>query len=287
MSRLLIDTDCELWFTLEPELNATIIKMPYTICDNEYFYDNGRTTDFDEFYKLVRAGNMPVTSALNPQQYLEILEPLFKEGEDMLYISFSDQLSSTFNHLEGALGQLKEKYPGVKFTRFDTKNISWGAGLQAYFGAKYFNEGHSIEETVAFLEDFTNHVSVCFMADDLFHLKRGGRLTGLQATMGTLVGLKPMLNVTTEGKLSVIGKAIGANKALAFFMDKFREKADMLDKYPVVIVDADNKEFAEKLKNKILAEYPTANIWRYPVGPVIGTHCGPGTVGLIFPAKER
>jgi len=284
---IIYDTDCELWYPMEEELKGEVIRMPYTICDKEYFYDNGRNTDFKGFYDLVRAGNMPTTSALNPQQYLDFLDPLFAKGEDILYISFSSQMSSTFDHLEVALNTLRTKYPTVKFTRFDTKSICWGGGYQVYYGAKFYNEGHTIEETVAFLEDFTNHVSVCFMADDLNHLRRGGRLSGVQATLGTMIGLKPMLNVTPEGKLSVTGKAIGNNKALAFFMQEVRAKALETDKYPFVIVDADNTSFADRLEEKIKIEFPNAEVWRFPVGPVIGTHCGPGTVGLIFHATER
>ncbi len=287
MSILITDTDCELWYDLIPDLKVEVIKMPYTVCGEEFFYDNGEHTDFKSFYDKVKAGNMPTTSALNPEQYLEFLEPLFAKGEDMLYIAFSSEMSSTFDHLQVALNQLQPKYPNVKFTRFDTKSISWGGGIQAYYGCKYFNEGHTIEETVAFLEDFTNHYSVCFMVDDLNHLKRGGRLSGLAATVGTMLGLKPMLTVTDEGKLTVTGKAMGLNKAYAYFMEQFRNKQDRLDQYPVVLIDADNEPFADKLAEKIKAEFENAVIWRYPVGPVIGTHCGPGTVGLIFPSTKR
>ncbi len=281
MSVIFTDTDCELWYTMMPELGCEIIKMPYTIDGTEYFYDNGETTDFKDFYNRVRAGSMPVTSALNPVQYTEIFEPFFKVGEDILYISFSSELSGTFAHLETAIKALSAKYPAAKFKRFDTKNISWGAGLQAYYAIKEFKNGKSLDQVVAFLEKFTNEIGVYFMVDSLQHLKKGGRLTGLQAALGTLLAVKPILTVN-EGKLVVTAKANGVTKAISYIAEHIKEKATELDKYPIVVVDADSSETAEKLIAKIKEAVGETEIWHYPVGPVIGTHCGPGTLGVIF-----
>lgn len=287
MSVIFFDTDCELWYTQAEELNAKVIKMPYTIDGVERFYDFGKETDFKDFYSRIRKGSMPVTSALNPTQYIEILEPYFAAGEEMLYISFSDQLSSTFDHLEVALRELNEKYPGVKFTRFDTKNISFGAGYQVYFAVKYYQEGHTIDETVEFLKDFTQHVGVYFMADDLMHLHRGGRLSKSSAILGSVLAIKPMISVTDEGKLEVVDKVKGEKKAIRYFLDKIEELGTDLNKYPIVVLDADNPELGDKLEAAIKEKYPSTELWHYPVGPVIGTHCGPGTTAIIFHSKSR
>lgn len=287
MSAVFFDTDCELWYTQADELGVHVIGMPYTIDDEETFYDFGRNTDFKAFYDKMRAGSMPVTSALNPQQYVEIFEPFFVKGEEIFYISFSHRLSGTFEHLEAALKELNAKYPGVKFTRFDTLSISVGAGYQVYFGVKYLKAGHTVEETVEFLSEFTKHVCTEFMVDDLHHLHRGGRLSAASAVLGTIMGIKPILHVTDEGTLEVFAKAKGEKKALATLMDTLRESGDRLDEYPICIVDADNPAFAAKLEESVRAEYPKTEIWHYPVGPVIGTHCGPGTVGIIFYSKHR
>lgn len=281
MSVIFTDTDCELWYTMMPELGCEVIKMPYTIDGTEYFYDNGETTDFKDFYARVRGGSMPVTSALNPVQYTELFEPFFKAGEDILYISFSAELSGTFEHMETAVKALFEKYPKAKFRRFDTKNISWGAGLQAYYAIKEFKKGKSLDDVIAFLEKFTNEIGVYFMVDSLQHLKKGGRLTGLQAALGTLLAVKPILTVN-EGKLVVTTKANGLNKAISYLAERVKEKATELDKYPIVILDADSAEAAEKLIAKVKEAVGETEIWHYPVGPVIGTHCGPGTLGIIF-----
>ena len=287
MSKIFFDTDCELWYTMLPELGCELFKMPYTIDGKEYFYDMGEETDFTAFYSAVRGGSMPITSALNAQIYTEILEPYFKKGEDMLYISFSSKMSGTFNHLEMALKPLREKYPKARFRRFDTKSICWGAGIQVYYAVKYYQEGHTLDEVLEYLEANTNSYAEYFAVDDLFHLKRGGRISAAAAAIGTLFSLKPVLHVNDEGELQVVTKATGTNKAVATLFDKVKTLGAELDKYPVVVLDADNKAGADKLEAKIREAFPGVEIQRYPIGPVIGTHCGPGTIGVIFRSTAR
>lgn len=287
MAAIFFDTDCELWYTEADELGVNVIKMPYTIDDEEYFYDLGRTYDYKHFFQRMREGAMPITSALNPQQYTEIFEPAFAKGEEILYISFSSELSGTFVHLQTALDDLNARYPGVKFTRFDTKNISAGAGLIVYLGVKFYQQGHTVDETVAYLSEITPHISTHFMASDLFHLHRGGRLSKAAAVMGTMLGIKPLIHVTDEGKLEVYEKAKGEKKVLASFLNSMAENGSDVEKYPVIVLDADNEELGDKLVAKIKEAYPNAEIWHHPVGPVIGTHCGPDLVGVIYHATHR
>lgn len=287
MSAVFFDTDCEIWYTQADELGVNVIGMPYTIDGVEYFYDFGRNTDFKHFYNRMREGSMPITSALNPQQYIDIFEPFFAKGEEIFYISFSSKMSGTFGHLQTALKDLNARYPGVKFTRFDTLSICLGAGYQAYFGIKYLQAGHTVEETVAFLEDFTKHVCCEFMVDDLLHLHRGGRLSATSAVLGTMLGIKPLLHVNDEGTLEVFAKAKGEKKAMAMMLDTLNNKVLDYEHYPICVLDADNPELGDKIEAKVRELYPSAEVWHYQVGPVIGTHCGPGTVGIVFHSKQR
>ncbi len=286
MSVLICDADGELWYTRQEELGIDYIKMPYSYEGKEFYYDLGKNTDFDEFYKTVRKGVIPTTMALNPQEYVDILEPYFARGEDVLYVSFSHAMSGTFGHLETALNQLKEKYPDRKCTVYDTKSICLGAGIQMEYAAELKNKGATDEEIISALDKFTDRVAVYFMVDDLMHLKRGGRLSGFAAFAGTMLQLKPVLTIDKKGSLAVLQKVSGKKKAIHFMADKVIKELTGTE-YSVYVVDADCKDDGDMLAQLISEKRPDAKIVRQIVGPVIGTHCGPGTVGVIFIADKR
>lgn len=197
---MIFDSNGELWYTRAEELGLDYISMPYYINGEEYFYDLGKATNFRKFYDLVRAGNIPKTQALNPEDYKNFLTPYFERGEDILYISFSHKLSGTFQSLDLALRELRERFPDRKCTVFDTNSISLGTGIQVEAAARRKAEGASDEEILAFLSAFTDRVCVYFTVDDLMHLKRGGRCSGLAAVAGTVLGLKPMLSMGADGR---------------------------------------------------------------------------------------
>ena len=285
-SVLLIDADGELWYTRQEELGVECISMPYTYNDNEYYYDLGKNTDLKKFYQAIRDGAIPKTMALNPQEYYEIIEKHYAAGNDVLYVSFSHAMSGTFNHLNTALNMLAEKYPERKTTVFNTNSISLGAGLQMEYAAELKNKGASDEEILAFLKEFTNRSAVYFVVDDLMHLKRGGRLSGFAAFAGTLLSLKPILTIDAEGKLGVLEKVAGKKKAIRSIADKVNKTLTGLE-YRVYVLDADCPADGDMLADLIKQAHPDANIIRQTIGPVIGAHCGPGTVGAIFIADQR
>ena len=288
MSVFFTDTDCELWYTDAEKYNINIIGMPYTLDGVEKFYDMGKNTDFKAMYDRMREGAMPITSALNPQDYIEYFEPVLKSGQDILYVHFSDKLSGTFNYLALALNELKEKYPERKVTLFNTKSICVGAGFQALEAGKLHAEGKSDEEIIAFLRDFSPNVATKFVVDSLSHLKRGGRVGVATAIVGGLLNIKPLLKITDEGTIEKYATAKGMKKAVLALVEDCAENARELDKYPLYVIDADNEamgEFAVKALKEKLGE--KVNIVRYPIGPVIGAHCGPGTVGFVYFADKR
>lgn len=287
MSVLLCDSNGELWHTRVKELGLDYISMPYTLAGEEFYYDLGEKTDFDYFYGSVRGGEIPKTQALNPEDYKQILTPYFEKGEDVLYVSFSHKLSGTFAQLDKAYEELKEQFPERKLTVFDTNSISLGAGIQVEQAAVLKQNGASDEEILNFLKDFTNRVCVYFVVDDLMHLKRGGRCSGFAAFAGTVLGLKPMLSVDEEGGLKVLAKLGGRKKAISTLAQKVIDELTDGDKYSVYVVDADCKEEGDKLRDLILKKRPDAHVVRQIVGPVIGSHCGPGTLGVIFIGKQR
>lgn len=286
MSVLICDADGELWYTRAEELGLYSIAMPYSYGDKVYYYDLGKNTDFRAFYDAVRGGEIPKTMALNPDEYIRILEPYFAKGEDVLYVSFSHAMSGTFDHLEAALAELRAKYPERKCTVFDTKSICMGAGIQMEYAAMLKNSGASDEEIIEKLTAFRDRVAVYFVVDDLMHLKRGGRLSGIAAFAGTLLNLKPMLTIDENGSLKVYEKITGKKKALRKMADKVISELTGAE-FNVYIMNADCPEESEFFAQMIREGRPDAKIVQQTVGPVIGAHCGPGTIGVIFVADRR
>lgn len=288
MAVFFCDTDCELWYTTAKELGVKVIPMPYTVDGEERLYDLGENTDIKAFFDRMRAGAAVSTAGLNPQTYIDIFEPYFKAGEEVLYVAFSSRMSNTFSYLDTAIAELKAKYPNAKYRRYDTLNISMGAGIMVYLAAKFFNaHGGDVDATCAYLDTLVQNVAVLFVVDDLKYLARGGRLSPAKAKIGNVLQLKPVLYVNKEGEIDVLTKQNGFKKAMSFIVSEFARKYRHVEGAPVVIVGADCDGYVAELRSRIEPEAGGAEIIVQPVGPVIGAHCGPGTYGIIFTAESR
>lgn len=286
MATIFCDTDSELWYTHAREFDINVIRMPYTIDGVEDFSDLGEEFDSHAFFTRMRNGAKAFTSALNEEIYYNTFKPYYEKGEDILYIAFSSKMSGTFQSLDLALARLDKEHPGVKFRRFDTLNICMGAGILVYLGAKYFREhNNDIDATYAYLESIRDKVGVYFVVEDMKYLARGGRISPAKAKIANLMNIKPVLTVKEDGTLDVGSKQNGLKKAYNYMMDEFKNKYKQIDGAAVTIVDADNKAAADDIERRVLEFAPDATIWRQPVGPVVGVHAGPGTIGLIFTTK--
>lgn len=288
MYQLFCDSNCELWHSEVKALNLKVIRMPYVLDGKEYYYDMGEETDFNHFFNRMREGAIPTTSAINEQNYIDYFEPVLKEGKDVFYITFSHQLSATFNGMYKAIETLKEKYPEREIRAFDTKSISLGAGFQVYYAAKKYNEGATMDELEAFLNDFINHVNIYFIVDDLVYLKRGGRISALTEAFGKLLGIKPVITVLPDGTLKSIGKVKGSKKVFSEFVRIMKEKKIDCKNYRIDILQADCRQMAESFMEVLKSEFGAdVGINIQIVGPVIGSHCGPGTLGVVFYGEKR
>ncbi len=287
MYQLFCDSNCELWYTTVKELGLNVIRMPYIVGDEEYFYDMGENTDFKKFFDQMRNGAVPKTAALNEYAYMEYFEPVLARGEDIYYITFSHQMSGTFNAMKNVIEQLKQKYPEREIRFKDSKLISLGSGTIAYYGALKYKEGATMDELDAYLDDLIAHTATYFVVNDLTYLYRGGRVSGLSRIVGSLLGIKPILYFNEEGKILNINKVKGFKKALDTLLKYMKEKGSELDKYKVYVLQADCEKEAEEFVAAMRAQFGELDIVVQPVGPVIGAHCGPGTIGLIFHAKEK
>lgn len=283
MYQLFCDSNCELWHLKVKELGLRVIRMPYVLDGEEYYYDMGGNTDFGHFYDRMRAGAVPTTSAINEQNYIDYFEPFLQAGEDIFYITFSHKLSATFESMDRAIASLKERYPERTVRTFDTRSISLGAGFQVYYAALKYKEGASMDELEAFLSDFSQHVYTYFIVDDLVYLKRGGRISAMTAAFGSLLNIKPVITVMPDGSLKSIGKVKGAKRVFSEFIRIMKEKKCDLQNYHVDILQADCNETGEGFIQALKAEFgENVSVKSQIVGPVIASHCGPGTLGVIF-----
>lgn len=284
MYRLFCDSNSELWYTKVQELGINVIRMPYVLDGEEHFYDMGEKHDFKAFFDRMRAGATPKTSALNEYAYTEYFEPILARGEDIYYIAFSEKMSGTFQAMKRVIAQLKEKYPDREIRVKDSKSISLGCGFAVYYGALQYVNGATMDELDTYLDDLIAHTATYFVVDDLTYLYRGGRLSGARMVLGNLLGIKPILCFDKEGKIVNTAKVKGMRKALSELLSYARKRGEDLEKYKLFVMHADCEAEANAFAEKLREAFGAIDVVVQPVGPVIGSHCGPGTLGLIFHA---
>lgn len=243
--------------------------------------------DIKEFYDKLRTKKGASTSAVNIDKFLEIFESYLKEDTDVLYLGFSSGLSGTYNAGLVAAKELSEKYPERKIYAVDTLAASLGQGLLVDYAVKLKNDGADIETVHDFIEE--NKLKLChwFTVDDLFFLKRGGRVSAATAVVGSMLSIKPVLHVDDMGRLISVGKARGRKAAIDALFDKMKETAIEPQNQTIFISHGDAIEDAEYLADRIREELGAKEIKIGYVGPVIGAHAGPGVLALFFLGSER
>ena len=284
---LMTDSDSDLPYALKVQYDIPVVYMPYTLDGKEYFDDLGQTLDHKTFFDAMREGAHPTTSALNEAVYEEYFEPILQEGKDILFLAFSSQLSMTINAIRAARETLLEKYPERKMIVVDTLSISGPQTLLVLKAHEMYREGADIETVAKWVEDNKLRAQAFFTVDDLKYLQRGGRVSATAAALGTLLDLKPILTETREGKLAAAQKVRGRKKALGYMVDKAAECITDPAESIVLVLHADAKEDASKVAIMLHDRIPNVTVRIENVGPVIGTHAGPGTVAVCFIGAER
>lgn len=268
--------------------NIHILSLVFRVNDVEYeSYRKGEENDLSQFYTMMRNKDLVTTSCMSPNTCLETFEPLLSNDKDVLYIGFSSALSGTYQTAHNVLEELKEKYPERKIYDIDTLGASLGEGLLVTYAAKQRDEGKSIEEVHSWLIDNILHLCHWFTVDDLFFLKRGGRVSASAAVVGTMLGIKPVLHMDNSGRLIPVTKVRGRRKSLDALLEKMELLAINPEKQIIYISHGDCIEDAEYLANKIKERFGIKDILIHYVDPVIGAHSGPGTVALFFLGTER
>ncbi len=240
-----------------------------------------------EFFEKLRAGSLPTTSQINPEQAREALEPFAKEGKDILYIGFSSGLSGSYNSVRMAAEDLKEEYPDINIITIDSLCACMGKGLLLYKALELKEHGMSMEEIAKWVE--TNKLHICHnvTVDDLNHLHRGGRISKTTAVVGSMIKIKPIIHMSDEGKLVVIGKERGRKKSLVSIVDRMEKQMQGYDNDIVMITHGDCIEDAEFVKKQVEERFGIHNVMINGIGSVIGSHTGVGVVAVFFMGDKR
>ena len=286
---LFTDTDTDITPEEAEEYGYKLISMPYSIDGKTvYPYEDFDKFDSHEFYEILRTGVIPNTSAISKERYIQYFEPVFKEGNDILYVHFSRTMSATFDAMDQAVAWLKEEYPDRKFYDIDTKGITIGSlNILKEIGDMY-KAGSTIEEILKWSETEVDKFAVYFFADDLKFFKHSGRVSGIAGTMGTLLGIRPIIYMNSEGKMVSIGKEKGRSKAVERLVGYVEELGEDIKDHRIIIAHADAPYLAEELSDLLRSRLGNdIRLEITNVNPTAGSHCGPNTVGVSFHAKHR
>ncbi len=289
MLTLYTDTDCDMTPALAREYGYKFIPMPYAV-DGKLItpYVDWQEFDSKAFYDLLRSGVIPTTSALSEDVYIKYFEPEFAAGNDILYVHFSSGTSNTFEFMDRAVDSLKAKYPGRKFWAIDTLGISALALNIVLEVGDLFKAGKSPEEIVEWARVEVPKFPMYFIADDLKFFRRSGRVSGLAATMGSFIGVRPVIYLNDEGKMISIGKETGRSKAIDRLVQYVVDLGEDVKSHRIVIGHSDCPELVDLAVERLKARLGDGlNIVVTVVNPTIGSHCGPNGLGICFHAKHR
>lgn len=289
MLTLFTDTDCDITPALAREFGYKFIPMPYAV-DGKLVtpYVDWQEFDSKAFYNMLRAGTIPTTSAISEAAYIQYFEPEFASGNDILYVHFSSALTNTFEGMNKAVDALKSKYPERRFWAVDTRGISaLSLNIVMEIG-DLAKAGKSAEEIVSWAKVEVPKFPMYFFADDLKFFRRSGRVSGLAATMGSFIGIRPIIYLSDEGKMISIGKETGRAKAIDRLLSYMDEIGEDIKGHRVVIGHSDIPEIASLVSTMLRQKYgDDLRIVTTVVNPTIGSHCGPNGLGICFHASHR
>jgi len=283
---LMTDSCCDLSAAMADEMG--LITLPLSVIQDGKEYHNyldNRDLDPKMFYARLREGSMGSTSAANAEAFKNAMEPILKDGKDILCMSFSSALSTTYQSTVIAAKELEEVYSDSRIIVIDTLCASLGQGMLIWLADQQKKAGKSLEEVADYVRETIPHLCHFFTVDDLNHLKRGGRVSATTAIVGSMLQIKPILHVDDEGRLISIGKARGRKASIAALLNKIEELCIDFDHFFISHGDclSEVEEMAAQIKERFGAKDVTINF----VGPVIGNHSGPGTIALFFVGKHR
>ena len=282
---ILTDTSYDLPQEFLDEHGIVVIPIPFHIDGVQHSGGRWQEISDQAFYDSLRDGSVAGTAQINPEAYVQLFTEYAKKGEPLLAILLSSGLSPSYQNSVIALQEVKESYPDCKIYSVDSFNAAGGVGLINVLAVKKRAEGLSLEDTAKWLEEKRHSCLSLFTVNDLMYLHRGGRLSKLQAIAGSIIGIKPLLNVAPDGTLKLKDKARGRKAALETLVSQMKRSLNDGTSLDTIVISHSNcVQDAQALEGLIRAAIDVKTVIITMMGPVIGAHVGPGCIALFFEA---
>lgn len=262
-----------------------LLPFSYIVNEVEHQCLDLSAFDGDAYYEMLRHTRAS-TSMISMDQYRQLWEPLLEEGHDILHVGMSSGISGAYQSAVMAARELREEYPQRRLVVFDTRAASLGEGIQVLHAATCREAGYTLDETVRELAELRPRIRQIFTVDDLMHLRRGGRVSGVAAAVGTALRIKPLLKGDEAGRIVVFGKVQGRKRSVRALADNFAANAELLGRWPIGIAHAGCRDEALALAAMLKESDPKARIILVDYEPVTGSHVGPGALAMFYVAKE-
>ncbi len=277
------DATLDLPASIIDEYGIRIIPMGVNVDEVEYsHYPDERELAIEEFYQKLKNGAVSHTTQITPAVFMDYFEDILKQGLDILYIAFSSGLSGTYHTSQVVIRDLLEEYPDRKIYGIDSLCASIGEGLLVLNAAMQKKNGMGLDQLRDWVEANKRNSRHWFTVKDLFYLKRGGRISSIEAVVGTALKIRPILSTDVAGKLAVVSKIRGTRAELEFMLGKLEEESTDLSSQTIIIGHGDDLAQAQELEKLIRSRKQVKDIIISKIGPVIGTHTGPGMLALVF-----
>lgn len=286
---IMTDSCCDLSAEEVNDLALTVLPLSFRM-DDKTMFDTPDHADMrpEVFFEQIAAGKECATAAVNVGQFTDAMKTALDAGKDILCISFSSALSTTYQSACIAADDLRGQYPGAKIIVIDSLSASRGLGMLLYYTVQEKRKGKTIEEVADFVRETIPHQCHWFTVADLNHLKRGGRISATTAAVGTMLGIKPVMHCDSDGKLTPVGKERGMKAALTELvntMEKIGTKP--LSDQTVFLCHANCPDHVSFVSDLLRERFGVTDVRSDFIGPVIGAHTGCGTLGLFFMGEKR
>lgn len=287
--RLIFDSCCDLPADVLESANVEFLQFPFFLNDGEHLDDLWQSMNPREFYDRMRKGEVSGTAQIPIPELMELFEHCAQEGTPTVYLAFTSGLSGTFETVQKIAESIKEDYPDFELYAVDTKLASIAEGILVYEAINQRNRGLSAKQLAEWAREARWYVNCLFTVDDLEYLRRGGRIPAAAASIGSKLNIKPLLAFDLDGGLAMMGVARGRKKALKALVKQYDEghAGGFGANSTVLVASADSEGDMKWVEEHLSQSEVSMPAIRCAIGPVIGSHVGPGMVAIAYWGDDR